>query len=198
MKGSRACHHDDFVLASSSSSCIPTHTHFKIAWLLAHAFMGNLREFSRDGEKYGSCDFGNLLCSPEEQARERLLCLFDYFAHCEEHFEDQPDVVFERCVFGEWPWADETVCTADKVFVHTDAMELPEKEHGAAFVDFANKNLQIHRMIPSLTQEEVLFSVASACIVTLLCVDTLQDNESFTMLNVWRHSTYEGYLDTFK
>ena len=34
-------------------------------------------------------------------------------------------------------------------------MEEPEAE---AFVDFANRDLHIHQVIPSATQEEVLFS----------------------------------------
>jgi hypothetical protein len=158
----------------------------QIAWLLANAFCGNVGEFEVAGQKYGSLDFETLFCSFQPVAEERLLCLLDYFANCEAHFDDVDDIVFERCVFTTWPWKDETQCSANHVHVHTGPMEGPETEHGAAFVDFANKNLQIHRMIPSLTQEEVLFSVASACIVTLCCVDTLEDNESFAMHNVWR------------
>jgi poly(ADP-ribose) glycohydrolase len=72
------------------------------------------------------------------------------------------------------------------------------EESDGVFVDFANRQLHIGEIIPSLTQEEVLFSVAPECFVTLLFVETLADNECMLFRNVRRYSTYSGYLDTFR
>ena len=166
----------------------------QLLWLIANSFIGNLKIFSRSGEKYGSFDWLNLFCTTQSFGIARLLCLFDYFDRAADNLE-RADVVFSRHVFVDWPWDDNAIVKTSHVHVHSKVMEEPEN---AAFVDFANKNLQIHRLIPSLTQEEVLFSVSSECLCTLLFVDTLMDDESFSMSNVWRHSSYTGYLDSFK
>lgn len=44
-------------------------------------------------------------------------------------------------------------------------------------VDFANKYLQIHQNIPSLTQEEVIFTIRPDIYPALLISDMLNDNE---------------------
>ncbi len=82
--------------------------------------------------------------------------------------------------------------------LHDKSMEEHSGGRGGAFVDFANKRLQIHRIIPSLTQEEVLFSVCSEMFLCLVCFEVLAEDEAVCVRGLWRHATYTGYLDTFR
>lgn len=68
----------------------------------------------------------------------------------------------------------------------------------ATIVDFANKQIHIGRIIPSMTQEEVLFSCASECFLTLLTCECLKPNEAVLVRNVRRAIDYVGYLTTFR
>lgn len=80
---------------------------------------------------------------------------------------DRRFVEFERRKFDSWNWDDDLIVRADHIKLHDDVMEEHAGEAGGAFTDFANKRLQIHRIIPSCTQEEVLFSCCSELFVTL-------------------------------
>jgi hypothetical protein len=45
-------------------------------------------------------------------------------------------------------------------------------------VDFANKYLHIHQIIPSCTQEEVMFSVRPECYLGIIICDVMLDHEA--------------------
>jgi hypothetical protein len=136
--------------------------------------------------------FERLKFSTASEASERLLCLQNYFA--------QPvpnnDMVEMELLKAEDPELDDRVVTAGRVRVVTSKMEeIPN----AALVDFANADLHIHAIIPSCTQEEILWSTHSECFVALLHFrNRLADDEVVTFRNVWRHCDYSGYLDTFR
>jgi hypothetical protein len=61
--------------------------------------------------------------------------------------------------------ANTTRITRERVAVHGDLMESchARRASSPAFFDFANRDLQIHKNIPSCTQEEIFFSCAPAC-----------------------------------
>jgi len=84
--------------------------------------------------------------------------------------------------------------TETDIFVHDKAME---SSKAGTFVDFANSQLHIGRIIPSLTQEEILFSCCPELFIGLLFVETLADNEVLVIKNVVRFSEYSGYMRTF-
>lgn len=156
-----------------------TFTRANLCWFLANSFLGK-----------NKLHWTNLFVSSSREARERLKCICDYF----DKFESAPpgDVTI-RLVSGNAKLDETMVLSTDHVMVHTQAMEVKE----GAFVDFANENLHIHRIIPSLTQEEILFSMCSECFIAILIVPTLKDNEAVIFENVWRHSSYYGYLGSF-
>ena len=173
------------VLSVSPRNCL---------WLLANSFFCNIASVSG----CGSLDWRNLFGTMQEVGVERLLCLFDYLSRAHEHLDDRAAVEFERVAFKEWPWDNEAKATASHVVLHGGAMEEYSGDKGGAFVDFANKRLQIHRIIPSATQEEVLFSACSELFLCLVCFEVLAEDEAVCVRNVWRHCSYSGYLDTFK
>ncbi len=53
-------------------------------------------------------------------------------------------------------------------------------------------------MIPSATQEEVLFSCAPECFPTIFLTETLESDEIILIHGVYRYSLYSGYADTFQ
>jgi len=126
---------------------------------------------------------------------QRVLCQLAYFAQANV-IEDR-DVQFERIVIENPPnWAEsEILIQEDLVEVHIDRMEKPPSK---GFVDFANRCIHIHSIIPSATQEEVLFSCCPECFIIMPFAEELNDNEVIIMRNIKRYSDYTGYADTFK
>lgn len=89
----------------------------------------------------------------------------------------------------------EVVLSTNNVIIHSKSMESVKT---GAIVDFANRKIHIHSIIPSLTQEEILFSTYSECFIVLACVpNELEDDQVVLIKNVWRHSNYVGYAETF-
>jgi len=72
-----------------------------------------------------------------------------------------------------------------------------EESSAVGFVDFANANLHIGHIMPSMTQEEVLFSCCPECFVGMLFTEYFEADEAMVIRNVVRFSTYEGYLYDF-
>ncbi|MBX9636681.1 MAG: hypothetical protein K2Q45_03930 [Nitrosomonas sp.] len=160
-----------------------------ICWLLANAFLGNIK---------GKLHFKLLFESSNSMAKERLLCIFDYFNRFEERLEPNVPVIITRhrvSNLQNWHDKKELVIDSSMVVIHMDKME---EVGNCAFVDFANRNLHIGQIIPSLTQEEILFSTCSECFVAILFVEELLDEECVIFENVWRHSSYTGYAQWFK
>jgi len=79
--------------------------------------------------------------------------------------------------------------------IHTQRMENSDAK---TFVDFANCQIHIGRVIPSLTQEEVLFSCCPELFIGILFTERLQDNEILVVRNVMRFSDYTGYMRSFR
>lgn len=143
----------------------------------------------------------------EDVGVERLACQLLYFWEAgQPGFDLERRVIFERYAVDAAPeWAaSEVPIDPGLVAVTTESMEVA----GApGFVDFANCRLQIHRIIPSCTQEEILFSCAPECFPGLLFCDVLADNEVRPALspdskvllirNVVRFVSYRGYADGF-
>ncbi|KAJ3208541.1 hypothetical protein HDU67_006687 [Dinochytrium kinnereticum] len=73
-----------------------------------------------------------------------------------------------------------------------------EDSDALGFVDFANKDIHIHSIEPSCTQEEVLFSCAPESFIAMAISETLGDSEVVVVRNVRRFIDYVGYLGTFK
>lgn len=79
--------------------------------------------------------------------------------------------------------------------VHTEGME---SDGPHAFVDFANRDLMIHEIIPSATQEEVLFSARPDMFPSLLFTERMASNEVVLFHNAAPLIAYSGYGGTFK
>ncbi|KAJ1548142.1 hypothetical protein HK405_004123 [Cladochytrium tenue] len=171
--------------------------------LLANAFLLNLNDMSKAIPDTGSLSFLHLYSSRSPVARERILCLLQYFYHNATHPSAAADleareIVYERVFFGRAgdgiEAARDALVPAAQVRVATGGMEEPR---AGSFVDFANEMIHIHCVIPSATQEEVLFSACPEAFPAIVLFHTLLNDEVALIRSVRRHSAYTGYLDTF-
>ena len=67
-----------------------------------------------------------------------------------------------------------------------------------SIIDFANKYIHIGEIIPSVTQEELLFSLYPECFISLIFAKVLGDLDAFVITNVIRCCEYSGYRYTFE
>jgi hypothetical protein len=123
-------------------------------YILANAF------FLNTTKGYGTIDLTILYNSLfDNMAMERIRCLIEYFRCSAQQngSDDHREISIERYLYaGKQPnWENQTIAIkASKVNVFANRMEDATEAHG--FVDFANKQIHIHMIFPSATQEEIL------------------------------------------
>ena len=76
-------------------------------------------------------------------------------------------------------------------------MRIEDLPGAMCHVNFANKKLALG-IIPSCTQEEILFCFRPEMYVAILVVETLRDDESVVFRGCHRMVQYSGYLGTFQ
>jgi len=106
-------------------------------------------------------------------------------------------ITFSRHLLDETPtWKEDVVINNPAMIkLHIGSMEDSDAK---PFVDFANRYIHIGSIIPSLTQEEVLFSCCPECFLSLLFIDEMRDNEIVLIKDIRRFSSYKGYLYSFE
>lgn len=176
----------------------------QVRCLLSHAFFNTLNTYlvqtkeTNHKTSFGNISFYNLYVNPLKESVERMKCLFFYF---HEVFNEDPkeDILFLRRVLPQSAspdWKNSETPIAHDVYI--SHIRKIEDSNAYMHLDFANKNLMIHKIIPSLTQEEILFSLRPALFVSLLVSETIADNEAIFMLGCRRYCTYKGYLRNFE
>ncbi|CAF3112854.1 unnamed protein product [Rotaria sp. Silwood2] len=131
-----------------------TYAAAQVRYILANAF------FLNTTKGYGSIDLTILYNSLfDNMAMERIRCLIEYFRRSsqENGNDDYREISIERYSYaGEQPdWEKQMIAIkASKVNVFTKRMEDAKEAQG--FVDFANRQIHIHLIFPSATQEEIL------------------------------------------
>ena len=97
-----------------------------------------------------------------------------------------------------WNTPDWSTCKSrvGTVFVHGDRME--DVHPCSALVDFANRDLMIHEVIPSATQEEILFSCRPELFVSMLLIPRLRNHEAAVFRNARAFVDYTGYSFSFQ
>jgi poly(ADP-ribose) glycohydrolase len=185
--------------------------------LLSAGFLGLLQ--SKEAFGFGDLCFTGLMFTGDVISAERILCQLIYFEYCRRHFDGGKSfppkdnaVTFKRiALLGAEPrWAEmqqplvpslpagsDASSTASCSIVIDDLHPM-EDVPATVQVDFANKQLMIGRLIPSMTQEEVMFSIRPECFVSLILFDTLLAQEAVLMYGARQFCRYSGYLDTFR
>jgi poly(ADP-ribose) glycohydrolase len=120
-------------------------------YILANAFFLNTRS------GYGTIDLCHLYNSSYDKLSiERVRCLIEYFRLSSQQDENR-EISIERYSYkNELPdWNKQDIpIQSSKINIFTSRMEDANEAQG--FVDFANKHIHIHSIIPSATQEEIL------------------------------------------
>lgn len=151
------------------------------------------------GRELGHLSFLGIIARVESPvAVARLACLMSYlrmYSSLPEHRREEP-VVFARRA-GSAATAEPATRLSELEVSLSVETRIEDVEGADSHVDFANKFLHIFRVIPSATQEEVLFSIRSELFPALMITSPLADHEAVVVTNTLRHCTYTGYQSTF-
>ncbi|UJR35086.1 hypothetical protein I4U23_027861 [Adineta vaga] len=169
------------------------YTAAQVRYILANAF------FLNTTAGYGNIDLSRLYNSfDKDLSMARIRCLIEYFRLSSQENDPNREISIERYFYrNELPnWNEQDLLIeSSKIHISTDRMEDSTEADG--FVDFANKHIHIHRIIPSATQEEVLFSCCPEAFISILVCETLLDDEIVILRGCKRFIEYTGYADTF-
>eukprot|EP01098_Paradermamoeba_levis_P001365 TRINITY_DN1157_c0_g3_i1.p1 TRINITY_DN1157_c0_g3~~TRINITY_DN1157_c0_g3_i1.p1 ORF type:complete len:292 (+),score=82.79 TRINITY_DN1157_c0_g3_i1:124-876(+) len=141
----------------------------QIRYILSNSFFLNDAEvfgMVEEGE-VGFMSFFHVYTNSSQSAIHRVLCQLAYFEQQDElllHYPENHQVVFERFRLTDFPDASRSKLELELPF-DQDLLSLTvarmEDSPAVGFVDFANRSLHIHTIIPSLTQEEVFVQLLS-------------------------------------
>eukprot|EP00759_Apiculatamorpha_spiralis_P052850 PhF_6_TR6035/c0_g1_i2/m.8715/K07759/PARG; poly(ADP-ribose) glycohydrolase len=150
---------------------------------------------------YGDVSWHRLLKSTASEAVERLACLIHYFYRCVEEESDEAlqaeTVTYERFCLANAKVADVIGDAKPLTTVtFTGATRIEDLQGAGGHVNFANKQLSLG-IIPSCTQEEVLFSFRPEMYPAILLVETLESNEAVIFRGCRKMCSYTGYLSSF-
>ncbi|GIQ83438.1 poly(ADP-ribose) glycohydrolase [Kipferlia bialata] len=197
-------------ILSQNESASVTLTRAEIGCILANACLLNLVDVEHE-QSIGSLALGDIFTSSHRVAVERVVCLLLYFVYWADPDHSMlgdngtcDTVTFERVAQGmeempKWEESTRPIDTAG-VRVHSGVME---ESNCIGFADFANRDIHIHCVIGSATQEEVLFSCCPEAFVGLLLYPRLLDgtdgskSEVGVIRNARRVCSYTGYDRTF-
>lgn len=172
-----------------------------ILWILIHTLFMNIKEDIQLGG--GNLSMESIICSLNQVGVERLLCLISYFHVVSINTNLlNSDVEFSRFTISDedhktWKQRNSTKLSNLNHYVSLQmgAMEL-YNDH--VFVDFANEDIHIHKVITSATQEEILFSLCPELFVSILFCQRMTDRDVILVKGAMRFSTYKGYQNTFQ
>jgi poly(ADP-ribose) glycohydrolase len=193
---------DDYICSiepqTSSSQTLRRST---ILWILIHTFFMNIKE--NVGLGAGNLSMESIICSLNQVGVERLLCLMSYFyvIYINPHLLSG-SVEYTRFTITndsniKWQQRNTTKLSDLHHFIilQNGTMELYNDN---IFVDFANEDIHIHKVIPSATQEEILFSLCPELFPAILFCSRMTDRDTYLIKGARRFSTYKGYQHSFQ
>jgi len=173
-------------------------TRRKVRCLNTFVFIGGLKEKQWPNFSF-ECDYVPLIKNTDSVSMARIQCHLSYlFETINAEFMPNEIVTYTRRLPDEFPnWAN---CTTgfENVEVQVFADTLIEDQPASCHIDFANKHLHIAQIIPSATQEEVVFSIRPECFPAMLLFQTMFASDTIILSNVQRYCNYTGYLHTFE
>ena len=138
---------------------------------------------------------------------QRIACLIAFFDFAKKILDSknnyfEKDIIVERIIFN---FDDinkklsecQNAFEEKDVFIHTNDMDNPGIPT-QSLVNFANRNFQTGSIIPSCTQEEVLFCVRPELYAAMFICQRVYPNEIIIISNAYKLMENTGYLDNFK
>ena len=140
-------------------------------------------------------------------ATQRLKCLIAYFDFAQKIFElnnnyFDKDIIIERIIFDPEEISKQLLECNYKfeekdINIHCNDMNNPGITT-QSLVNFANRNFQTGKIIPSATQEEVLFCVRPELYAAMIICQRVYENEIIVISNAYKLMENTGYLNSFK
>ena len=138
----------------------------------------------------------------------RINCFLAYFDFAHNIFQlknnnyFEKNVIVERIIFKRDKIINHLSKCENKfeekdINIHIKAMDSPEIEK-QSIVDFANMDFQTGQIIPSATQEEILFSTRPEMFVAMFICQRIYENEIIIISGANKLFEYEGYSYNFK
>jgi len=138
---------------------------------------------------------------------QRIACLIAFFDFAKRILDSknnyfEKDIIVERIIYN---FDDinkklsecQNAFEEKDVFIHTNDMDNPGIPT-QSLVNFANRNFQTGSIIPSCTQEEVLFCVRPELYAAMFICQRVYENEIIIISNAYKLMENTGYLDNFQ
>ena len=142
-------------------------------------------------------------------ATQRIVCLIAFFDFAKKILESKnnnnyfdKDIIIERIIFNQEE-INKNLLKCEKKFeakdilIHTNDMDNPGIPT-QSIVNFANRNFQTGKIIPSCTQEEVLLCVRPELYAAMFICQRVYPNEIIIISNAYKLMENTGYLNNFK
>ena len=158
-------------------------------------------------EEWCNADWYWLYSFDNSVSVQRIICLLAYFVFAQKVFElkinyFESNVTIERIIFNREKIINhiskcENIFNEYDINIHNKSMENPEIIT-QSIVDFANMDFQTGQIIPSATQEEILFSIRPEMFIAMFICQRIYENEIIIISGANRLFEYEGYSNSFK
>ncbi len=158
-------------------------------------------------EEWCNVDFYWLYSFESSVSIQRIICFIAYFDFAEKNLESkdnyfESNIIIERIIFNEnkiikhLSECNDTFNEND-INVHNETMDNPEIIT-QSIIDFANMDFQTGQIIPSATQEEILFSTRPEMFIAMFICQRIYSNEIIIISGAKQLFDYEGYSNSFK
>ena len=140
-------------------------------------------------------------------ATQRIICLIAFFDFAKRILETKnnyfdKDIIIERIIFNPDDINKklsecQNIIEEKDIFIHSNDVDNPGI-FTQSLVNFANRNFQTGKIIPSATQEEILFCVRPELFAAMFICQRVYENEIIIISNAYKLMDNTGYLNSFK
>ena len=158
-------------------------------------------------EEWCNADWYWIYSFENDVSVNRIICLLAYFDFAQKIFESKNDyfeknVIVERIIFNSNQIIKnlsqcKNLFEESDINIHCKSMDTPEIET-QSILDFANMDFQTGQIIPSATQEEILFSTRPEMFIAMFICQRIYENEIIIISGANKLFEYEGYSNSFK
>ena len=205
-----------------------THTEYKISFprklilsILSNNFFCNHKDFISQLninqkqmthlEEWSNVDWYWLYTTDSNVSIQRIICFISYFEElykifkkCEKNVFLPGNITIEKILINSEKIINNLQNNNEKfeekdIYIHESSMENPNIDYETqGFVDFANRDLQTGQIIPSATQEEILFSIRPEMYIAMFICQRIGNNEILIISGAPKLFDYKGYGSNFE
>ena len=158
-------------------------------------------------EEWCNTDFYWIYSFDSSISVNRVICFLAYFVFAFKIFDSklnyfEKNIIIERILFNSNKIIkdlskNENKFNENDFNIHCKSMDEPEIET-QSIIDFANMDFQTGQIIPSGTQEEILFSTRPEMFIGMFICQRIYENEIIIISEAFKLFEYEGFSSSFK